>query len=174
MPIHGGILDLCGAIDLAANHNRVGIDTNSGYARALRVYLQHQFPKAQDYQQLVWVMAGATNLRYEKLRDGEIDATLLNPPYSYMPSISQIGSLTAVIGDYQGLVANLNKSRLAKPAHKHLLEQFIENYHKTVNSMKHNPKATIKKLAGFYQLTNETATSVFHRLLQKDGLDTQL
>ena len=80
-PIHGGILDLCSSIDPGTNKNRIGIDTDTGYARALRSYLSQKFTP-EEYQSLDFIKAGATNLRYDKLISNQIDATLLNPPYS--------------------------------------------------------------------------------------------
>lgn len=61
-PEHGGILSLCGAVDTAQNRTRVGIDTDSGYARALRLYLKQTMSVA-DYERITWVYAGATNIR---------------------------------------------------------------------------------------------------------------
>ncbi|MBX9867190.1 MAG: hypothetical protein K2Y14_09745, partial [Burkholderiales bacterium] len=62
-PIHGGILSLCGEINLTQNKNKIGIDTNTGYARALRFYLHQLYPTDLEYNQLHWLFEGATNLR---------------------------------------------------------------------------------------------------------------
>lgn len=175
MPIHGGMLDLCGTIDLATNKNRIGIDTNSGYARALRIYLQHRFPKKQDYQKIRWVMAGATNIRYQKLLDNEIDATLLNPPFSYLPDIKRIDFLSAIMGNnYQGVVANLNKSWVENPGNQESLNNFIVYYQQTINWMQRNPQDTIKKLIDFYPDSIDTASCIYNRLWQSDGLNNSL
>jgi ABC-type nitrate/sulfonate/bicarbonate transport system substrate-binding protein len=176
MPIHGGILDLCGKIDLATHENRVGIDTNSGYARALRVYLHHYFSNIEDYHQLHWPQVGATNLRYQKLIDGKIDATLLNPPFSYQSSVHRIATLThnSIIPDYQGVVANLNKSWLDNPTHQVLLNQFIKIYQQTLKKMQTQPEITINKLVDFYHLSPAIATAIYQRLWEADGLNTTL
>ncbi|MEB3308662.1 MAG: hypothetical protein VKJ02_00345 [Snowella sp.] len=172
LPIHGGMLDLCGTLDLATGHKRVGIDTNTGYARALRRYLRYQYPNDQDYQQLVWITAGATNIRYEKLRDRQLDATLLNPPFSYLSDIHQIDSLVTVIGSYQGVVANLNQSWLNYHNHQSLLKQFIQSYQEIIDNMRQNPELTIQKLTDFYQISSQVATQINQRLWQSDGLNT--
>ena len=78
---------LCGAFDVTGAATRVGIDTDTGYARALRLLLQDRLGP-ERYAQLDWIKAGATNLRYQQLLDGQLDATLLNPPFSYRPGIN--------------------------------------------------------------------------------------
>ena len=115
MPVHGGILDLCGDLDPVRGEAVVGIDTDSGYARALRHYLHGRYPAPEDYARLQWVRAGATNLRYDKLVAGQLDATLLNPPYSLKPGIARQADFRGSIGAYQGVVANVNQSRPATP-----------------------------------------------------------
>ncbi len=172
LPIHGGMLDLCGTLNLKTGQQRIGIDTNTGYARALRYYLHYQYPNNEDYQQFIWIQAGATNIRYEKLRDRQIDATLLNPPFSYLPDINKIGSLVTVIGSYQGVVANLNKSWLNNQIHQQLVQQFIQSYQNIINNMQQNPELTIQKLTDFYQLSPKVATNIYQRLWQSDGLNT--
>lgn len=176
MPIHGGILDLCGNLDLYAGKNRVGIDTNTGYARALRLYMRNRYPNYQDYQQISWLMAGATNVRYEKLMDSQIDATLLNPPFSYQDGIHCIGALSgnAVIPYYQGVVANLNKSWLDKPSHQHALCEFIKIYQQVLAVMRNMPEETISKLAKFYELPNTVVSAIYDRLWEDDGLNTTI
>jgi hypothetical protein len=176
MPIHGGILDLCGNIDLATHKNRVGINTNSEYARALRVYLHHYFSNSQDYDQLNWPQVGATNLRYQKLIMGEIDATLLNPPFSYQLDVNRVASLThnSIIPEYQGVVANLNKSWLDNPDHQELISQFIKIYQKTLTKIQSQAEITINKLVDFYRVSPVIATEIYHRLWEIDGLNTTL
>lgn len=56
-PIHGGILSLCGEIS-GDGAPRVGIDTLTGYARALRFYLNSTLT-AEEYASIDWVFAGA-------------------------------------------------------------------------------------------------------------------
>lgn len=176
MPIHGGMLDLCGNFDLTANNNRVGIDTNTGYARALRKYLRNYFANAQDYQQLVFVMAGATNIRYEKLRENQIDVTLLNPPFSYRPDVHPISPLTLnqIIPYYQGVVANLNKSWWDKVEHQQSLRKFIKIYQKIITYMQENREETISKLTEFYHLTQPVSSAIYSRLWMADGLNTKI
>ena len=110
LPVHGGILDLCGRLD-RTGPTRVGIDTDSGYARALRRFLRERLGEPR-YAQLTWVKAGATDLRAERLQAGDIDATLLNPPFSLRPGVSRIATLAGddTTSRYQGVVANLNRT----------------------------------------------------------------
>lgn len=167
MPIHGGILDLCGNIDLELNQVNIGIDTDSGYARALRTYLK-QALNTYDYQQLKWLKAGATNIRYEKLSNQELDATLLNPPFSVMPNIKRLANLYTQMGAYQGLVGNCRQSWLTE--NKDRLNWFMNLYHQQLNSIQTESENTIQQLENFYQLSNEIAPKVYARLLQPDGL----
>jgi len=109
-PIHGGILSLCGEINLAQNKNKIGIDTNTGYARALRFYLHQLYPTDLEYNQLHWLFESATNLRVIDLLNGETDASLLNPPYSYKNGVARMIKMSDAIGNYQGVVINLNKA----------------------------------------------------------------
>ena len=175
MPVHGGMLDLCGALDLAAGQNRVGIDTDTGYARALRRYLRNRYPDPADYRQLQWLKVGATNLRYERLRDGGlIDATLLNPPFSYQAGIKRIAALAGseAVPAYQGVVANLNRSWWARPAHQQAVRAFVRTYRQALAAMQNRPGATIAKLAKFYGLPPPVAAAVYARLWEADGLNT--
>ncbi|MFZ4699438.1 MAG: ABC transporter substrate-binding protein [Candidatus Methylumidiphilus sp.] len=176
MPVHGGLLDLCGALDLAAGKNRVGIDTDTGYARALRLCLRKRYPEPEDYRQLQWRKVGATNIRFEQLRDGQIDATLLNPPFSYQTGITRIAALTRneVIPSYQGVVANLNRSWWARPAHRKAALAFVRAYRQALADMQSQPGQTIAKLATFYGLSQPVASAVYARLWEADGLNTSL
>jgi len=121
MPIHGGMLDFCGNIDISQNKTLVGIDTNTGYARALRAYLKFAYSPS-EYNKLHFTFAGATNLRYTKLLNGEIDATLLNPPYSYGTGINRMIRMSDFLGAYQGVVVNVNKSWLATSNNKNKIQ----------------------------------------------------
>ena len=169
MPIHGGILDLCGSLEPSAP--RVGIDTDTGYARALRKFLMTRLGPAR-YSQLAWIKAGATDLRYQQLLDGKIDATLLNPPFSYRSGINRISALTRndVIPTYQGVVANLNRSWLQTMDKTKLLSSFIAAYGHTIAFMQKQPQATIARLMSFYQLSEAEATAIYARLWAPDGL----
>ncbi|WP_295446849.1 hypothetical protein [uncultured Thiodictyon sp.] len=170
MPVHGGILDLCGELDLARGKAVVGIDTDSGYARALRHYLHGRYPAAEDYARLQWVRAGATNLRYEKLVAGQLDATLLNPPYSLKPGIARLGDLRGSIGAYQGVVANVNQSSLTDARQRAAVIAFIRAFLQTVDDMKAQPEPTIERLAQYYGVPSEDARAVHRRLWEPDGL----
>lgn len=171
LPIHGGLLDLCGVLDPASGKNRVGIDTNTGYARALRLYLRTRDPGG--YPALDWQQVGATDRRYAKLRDGLIDATLLNPPFSYQVGITRIAALTGntIIPHYQGVVANLNKSWWADPSHQSTVRAFVKAYRQTLAGMHTQPETTVTKLMAFYGLPQPVASAVHARLWQADGLN---
>lgn len=170
-PVHGGILTLSGEIDLSNNKNKIGIDTNTGYARALRYYL-HQRYTTEEYNQLTWIFAGATNLRVTKLLNHEIDATLLNPPYSYQSGVTRMIRMYDAIGSYQGVVMNLNKTWLAKSANQSRLNNFINGFYSRINEMKNNPDQTISQLATYYKLDTVEATNTYNSLWESDGLST--
>jgi predicted ribosomally synthesized peptide with SipW-like signal peptide len=169
MPIHGGILDLCGALEAAAP--RVGIDTDTGYARALRKFLLTELGPVR-YSEIAWIKAGATDLRYQQLLDGQLDATLLNPPFSYRSGINRITALTGndVIPTYQGVVANINRSWLQTPGKTRLLASFIAVYRDTIAFMQSQPDGTIARLVSFYQVSEAEATAIYGRLWAADGL----
>ncbi|MDG2991604.1 hypothetical protein L3556_11775 [Candidatus Synechococcus calcipolaris G9] len=171
LPIHGGILDLCGHINIAGNQKNIGIDTDSGYARALRFYLKIKY-SPKDYERLTWVKAGATNLRYEQLKAGSIDATLLNPPFSYLCSGDRDPGFQDFLGDYQGVVLNIHKTMLQDGKRKGLLSQFIEDYKKIIQKMESDSEETIKLLAQYYDIGPEDAVKIYTRLWQPNGLNT--
>ena len=170
MPVHGGILDLCGEIDPGRGKTLVGIDTDSGYARALRHYLHGRYPAPEDYAKLQWIRAGATNIRYEKLIAGQLDATLLNPPYSLKTGVRRMLDLHSIIGAYQGVVANVNQSTLADAGRWVAVGEFIRAFTQTVDDMKTRPEPTIERLAQYYGLPSDEARAVYQRLWQPDGL----
>lgn len=145
-PIHGGILSLCGEINLTQNKTKIGIDTNTGYARALRFHLHQLYPTDLEYNQLHWLFEGATNLRVAELLSGNIDATLLNPPYSYKNGVARMIKMSEAIGNYQGVVINLNKAWSA------------------------NPTKTILKLVNYYGISASEASNTYARLWESDGL----
>ncbi|WP_295384334.1 hypothetical protein [uncultured Thiodictyon sp.] len=170
MPVHGGILDLCGELEPVRGKTVVGIDTDSGYARALRHYLHGRYPAPQEYARLHWVRAGATNLRYEKLIAGQLDATLLNPPYSLKAGVVRLGDLRGSIGAYQGVVANVNQSSVTDARQRAAVIAFICAFSQTVDDMKAQPEPTIERLAQYYGLPSEEARAVYWRLWEPDGL----
>lgn len=145
-PIHGGILSLCGEINLTQNKNKIGIDTDTDYARALRLYLHQLYPTDLEYNQLHWSFAGASNLRVTELLTGNIDAALLNPPYSYQNGVARIIRMSDTIGRYQVVVINLNKAWSA------------------------NPTETISELANYYGISQSEASNTYASLWENDGL----
>ncbi|QUS62134.1 DUF4114 domain-containing protein [Synechocystis sp. PCC 7338] len=169
-PIHGGILDLCGEIDLEANKNRVGIDTNTGYARALRSYLSQKL-SPEEYQSLDFIKAGATNLRYDKLIDNQIDATLLNPPYSYFEGAQADPGFQLFLGDYQGVVANTNKYLWQDLDKRALLKDFMTSYQAMLQNLEANSQSTIQSLSDYYSISMDIATSIYNRLWMPNGLN---
>ena len=178
MPVHGGILDLCGRIEIDAEGvmsnmprivTTIGIDTDTGYARALRQYLKKTYSPKQ-YESLRMTYAGATNLRFERLLDGEIDATLLNPPFSYSKKVHRWHRLFDTFGAYQGVVVNTNRSWLARSGNLERLRRFSDSYYATVQSIRNNPAGSIQKLQAFYGISPETAAATFARLWHEDGL----
>ena len=169
MPVHYGILDLCGSIDLALGQDKIGIDTETGYARALKYYLTRTYT-AVDYTKFTFPQIGATNLRYLELVAGTVNATLLNPPFNYEPHAPVIARICDQIGPYQGVAANINKSWAVNPDNQTRLNNFIATYSQTIQFIMHNPGETIVDLEKFYNLSEQAATAIYDRLLQPDGL----
>lgn len=169
-PVHGGVLDLCGSLDLTRSKNLVGIDTDSGYARALRRYLRQRLPNQSDYAKISWAYAGATNLRYKKLVDEELQATLLNPPYSYGDGVTRLVKMLDVVGAYQGVVINANKSWRADANNAARLDAFRAAYYSLVNALKTDKTGTIAQLAAHYAISEQQAAAVYARLWEADGL----
>jgi hypothetical protein len=169
-PIHGGILSLCGDINPMQNKNRIGIDTDTGYARALRFYLHQRYPSDLEYNQLDWLYTGATNLRVIELLNGNIDATLLNPPYSYKIGVARMVEMSDVVGSYQGVVINLNKSWLADPTNADLVTKFISGYYRRVQEMKAKPDETIIQLMAYYAISKTEAIDTYNSLWELNGL----
>lgn len=171
LPVHGGILDLCGHLDTTAP-SRVGIDTDSGYARAVRRFLRERLGEPR-YAQLTWVKAGATDIRADALAAGDIDATLLNPPFSLRPGINRIAALagTGTPSRYQGVVANLNRSWLGEAAHRHAIAWFTAAYRDRIAAMKNRQAETVDALSRYYRVDAEQAEAIYARLWQADGLN---
>lgn len=168
LPVHSGILDLCGDIDLLSGKNKIGIDTETGYARALCYYLQHNYPR--DYKQFELLYTGATNLRYDKLVQHEINATLLNPPFSY-DNVKCIVRVFDLVGAYQGVVANVSKSWLNQNENRARLRDFIHIYSQTIEFIFANPEPVIIDLSKFYALSRPVAVAIYERLIENDGLN---
>jgi hypothetical protein len=168
IPVHFGILDLCGSINLPTQ-NIIGIDTDSGYARALRYYLTQTYTTS-EYAEFIFTKAGATNLRYTALSNGALNATLLSPPFSYEPGTAVMERMYNTIGLYQGIVANINKSWLTNLDNQSRLNNFVEIFTQTIQFIANYPNETVSDLQNFYNLSLATATNVYNRLLQPDGL----
>ena len=171
MPIHGAILDLCGSLH-TKGETKIGIDTDTGYARALRYYLKHNYPPEQ-YAHIEWIKAGATNLRVQKLLSGSIDATLLNPPYSYATGVSRITRMYDAIGSYQGVVGNVRRSWLSIPGNRVRLILFMAAYYQRVQEMQNNEDATVAAISKYYSVSRDVAAQSYDRLWQQDGLAVQ-
>jgi hypothetical protein len=173
MPVHGGILDLCGEIDIASGKVNIGIDTNTGYARALRAYFKKRYSR-EDYERLRFSFVGATNIRYEILlsKNGGLDATLLNPPYSYGEGIQRICRLSDAFGAYQGVVGNTNRRWLANPENVDKLIRFIDIFYQTVRKIKASPAQGVSELKNYYGIPESEAKAAFLRLWESDGLYT--
>jgi hypothetical protein len=169
-PIHGGILDFCGHIDLETGQTRIGIDTDTGYARALRFYLGQKFT-SEEYESLNFVKAGATNLRYEQLISNQINATLLNPPYSYYSGVQRDPDFQIFLGDYQGVVANTNKYLWQDTEKRLLLEQFMISYQSMLQNLQVEPTVTIQSLSSYYSIDTDVATYIYNRLWMSNGLN---
>jgi hypothetical protein len=75
LPVHAGILDLCGTVG-PTKKNKIGIDTDTGYARALRYYFRKNFLKDNDKSLLEWVFAGSTDISSVQ------DKKSCNPPFA--------------------------------------------------------------------------------------------
>lgn len=172
LPVHGGILNFTGELNLETGKNVVGIDTESGYARALIYYLHEQY--GDDFSEIELAQVGATNLRYQLLVDGNIDATLLNPPFSLMPDVPNIVRMLDVIGPYQGIVANVRADWLADLDNAITLQDFADAFYNRVNALKNNREQTIGELMDFYggslPITEEVAGLIYDRLWEPDGL----
>ena len=107
--VHRGFLELMVAPDIAQveelRGRRIGIDTETGYARAL-IELLRRASLRRDHDFSV-VRAGATNRRFERLLSGEIDAALLGSPFTDLAKARQfrsLGSVPDLLGGYQGVV----------------------------------------------------------------------
>lgn len=121
-------------------------------------------------------MKGATNLRYEKLKEGDIDTTLLNPPYSYLLSGFPKVRMHKEIGAYQGIVVNVNKSWLRDKVNSHRLKNFSHSYYDFIKYLKLNKDKAIALLIDYYNkdninITASEAEAIFDRPWKEDGLN---
>ena len=119
--VHRGFLRLAvshkieGIADLKGR--RVAVDTDTGYASALfEILRQHGLERGRDFEV---AYAGATNLRYSKLIQGEFDATLLGAPFTRLAirqGFRSLGGVIDVLGGYQAIVLVARRSWLAENA----------------------------------------------------------
>jgi hypothetical protein len=79
-----------------------------------------------------------------------------------------------IIGLYQGVVGNLNKTWLAKPGNLNLLDKFLVAYQDTLANMRNNAEMTQLKLQKFYDLDKSQANEIYQRLWHLDGLNQSL
>ncbi|TCT01080.1 ABC transporter substrate-binding protein [Aquabacter spiritensis] len=115
--VHRGFLDLMAAGGIARiadlKGRRIAVDTDTGYASALFEMLRREgLTRGRDYEV---VYAGATNLRYEKLRAGAFDATLLGAPFTRLAKRAgfvSLGSVIGALGGYQAIVLVARRSWL--------------------------------------------------------------
>jgi ABC-type nitrate/sulfonate/bicarbonate transport system substrate-binding protein len=98
----------------------------TGYAFVLLEMLRRNNLLEGDYR---IVKAGGMLQRWEALRDGQQDGTLLAPPFDIMAKsrgFNQLGKATEVIGPYQGTVAAAKRVWAAQ--HERELVGFIRGY----------------------------------------------
>lgn len=115
--VHRGFLSLIsqGGIDgVGALRGRsIAVDTYSGYASALFEILAGA---GLDYEtDVTVVLAGATNLRFAKLLNGDFAATLLGTPFDLLAQAQGFRSLAGMVaslGGYQGLMLAAHRSWL--------------------------------------------------------------
>eukprot|EP00808_Paulinella_micropora_P027159 g16795.t1 len=154
MPLFYSGMNLAGEINVAEGKTRVGIDTNTGYARMLRQYLKSTL-SPEEYSQIQWIFAGATNLRAEALVKGELDATLLNMPYtSMLPSGTPLLPFYKFTGPIQGSCINVEETSLHDEKKKKALSTFIDYFQKYVLYMKANSDSTKADLVALLQPTD--------------------
>ncbi|KAI7844525.1 hypothetical protein COHA_001883 [Chlorella ohadii] len=174
-PVHGGMLSLCGTVDPSANKSVVGIDTNTGYARALRYHLSTSL-SPEEYEALDWVKAGATELRFQALMNGSLDATLLNPPFSVLAEAQGLACapMAEMLGPFQGTVAHVTRDYLADPANVACLQALADASAAVVAGLRSDPTAAVDALTSFYNTTSDTASAIYDALWQPNGLASGL
>jgi hypothetical protein len=138
----------------------------------LRQQLQKSLSPA-DYQQLAWVYAGATNLRYEQLVAQVINATLLNPPFTtFVGDAVPCDPYYKLTGPIQGSVGNVHNSALKDPRKRSLIRRFFDCYKRATLDMRNNKWAAVAGLAEYYNVTKAVAEDIYGRLWGVDGLST--
>jgi ABC-type nitrate/sulfonate/bicarbonate transport system substrate-binding protein len=112
--VHRGFLSLCAETGLTDLRGKtIAVDTYTGYASALFEMLAR---RGLDFERDVHVvLAGATNLRYEKLLARDFSATLLGSPFDLLAAEQGFRSLAGVLdclGGYQAVVLSAHRSWL--------------------------------------------------------------
>ena len=121
MGVHRGFLRLVASRDIKKisdlKGRRLAVDTDTGYASALfEILRQHGLERGCDFEV---VYAGATNLRYDKLLQGEFDATLLGAPFTRLAirqGYPSLGTVIDALGGYQAIVLVARRPWLAQNA----------------------------------------------------------
>lgn len=127
----------------------------------------------EDYKAIVWVYAGATNIRYEKLVAQSINATLLNPPFTaFLDAAVPCDPYYKHTGPIQGSVGNVHSSALQDPYMSSLIRQFFECYKAATLDMRYNKRGAVAGLSTYYNVTSAVAEDVYGRLWGVDGLST--
>jgi hypothetical protein len=138
----------------------------------LRQQLQKTLSPA-DYQQLVWVYAGATNLRYEQLVAQTLNATLLNPPFTtFVGDSVPCDPYYTKTGPIQGSVGNVHNSALQDPRKQSVIRTFFESYKRATLDMRDNKPKAVAGLSQYYNVTPAVAEDIWGRLWGVDGLST--
>lgn len=138
----------------------------------LRQQLQKSLSPA-DYAALRWVYAGATNLRYVALVDQQINATLLNPPFTaFVGNSLPCDPFYTRTGPIQGSVGNVHASALRDARKRSVIRVFFEGYKRATLDMRDNKPAAVAGLASYYNVTPAVAEDIWGRLWGVDGLST--
>ena len=105
---------------------RLGVDAAaSGYALVLQELLHREGVEPREY---VLLSVGGSRQRWEALRDGRVDATLLNAPYDAIAENAGFRRLasSSVLGSYQGSSGAVLRSWAE--ANAAAIESFIRAY----------------------------------------------
>eukprot|EP00884_Botryococcus_braunii_P008420 jgi/Botrbrau1/1757/Bobra.0217s0013.1 len=171
-PVHYSMMNLCGTIDVAKGLTHVGIDTDTGYARMLRNILKKNL-SSDDYSKINWVYAGGTNLRYEQLVAGTLNATLLNQPFiSQLPASTPCQPFWKETGPIQGTVGNIRASSVQDGTTWTKLRTFLQAFKRIVLEFRDSPSDGATVLGKFYNVDPAVAEAIYAGLWGVDGLST--